>query len=179
MSIKRSNITIIDPDLDFFELYPNYKLGMEFKKFYTRDRTKNKQRSSKIMWFVVLTRDPSSIFYNLPQEEKDQVVGEDYMGDKDFYKKNKEELDLIIADYERLTLTPAKQHLLSWDKKIQERTEFINNTKYTLDNFDSLDKMASNTAKIFETLEKIKEDLSKEEADGTIKGGGAASLNDD
>lgn len=171
-------INIIDPDLYFWDVYPEFKLAMEFKKLFTRDRTKEKNRSSKVMWFIVLTRDPSSKFYNLPQDEKNAVVGEDYMGDPKFYEKNKETLDPLIEDYIKLALSPAKRHLINWDKKIQERTEFINNTKYSLDNFEDLDKMASNTAKIYDTLKKIKEDLSKEEGEGNLKGGGTASLND-
>lgn len=171
-------ITDFDTSHSFWETYPDMKLALSFKRFYERDKTKDKNRTSRFMWFIALTRHPNSKYYNLPEDEKYAVIGEDYMGDKRFYQKNKEDLDILIQDFEKLTLSPARRHLMEWNSKIHERSKFLKEIPYTLDTFEDVDKMAFNTAKIYDTLKRINEDLSKEEGSGNVKGGGVASLND-
>jgi len=130
------------------------------------------------MWYVALAVDPNSRYYNLPIEEKHNVLGLDYMDDETYYKKQQKRLDPVIEDYKTLILTPAQRHLLEWDRKIDERSNFINSLPYNLDTYEDLDKMMANTQKVYDILKKIKEDLAKEEGDGYGKGGQMKSLND-
>lgn len=171
-------IHTFDIEQNFWELYPDFKIALSFKDLYKRDKSRGKINSSKIMWFIVFTRDMNSKFYNLILDEKNAVIGEDYMGDINYYENNKQELDILINDYIKLIYSPSRKHLLDWDIKILERSEFIASQKYSIDNYEDLDKMAANTAKIYDTLKNIKEALSKEEGEGNLKGGGMNSLND-
>lgn len=165
-------------DDNFWELYPDAKLALSFKDLYKSDKSRNKESSSRVMWYVALTTDPSSRYYNLPIEEKHNVLGGDYMDDENYYSKNQKKLDQLILDYQLTKLTPAQRHLIEWDKKIDERSKFIASLPYDIQTYEDLDKMMASTQRIYDILKKIKEDLSKEEGDGQGKGGSMRSLND-
>src|SRR5690606_25229769 len=169
---------IFNTDENFWELYPEFKLALSFKDLYKSDKSRNKESSSRVMWYVALTTDPGSRYYNLPIEEKHLVLGLDYMEDEKYYEKHQKKLDQLIEDYKMTILTPAQRHLLEWDKKIDERSKFINNLPYNLETYEDLDKMMAKTQKVYDILKKIKEDLSREEGDGQGKGGQQKSLND-
>lgn len=165
-------------DENFWTLHPDFKLALSFKSLYKSDKSRNKETSSKLMWYIALAYHITSRYYNLPDEEKSAVIGGDYMDDEQYYDKNKEKLIPLINDFKKISLSPAQRHLMEWDKKLNERSKFISSLEYNLDTFEDLDKMAVNTPKLYDTFKKIKEDLSKEEGEGTGKGGAIASLND-
>lgn len=172
-------ITNFDVDSNFWELYPDMKIALSFKEIYKSDKSRNKESSSKMMWFVALTTDLNSKFNNIPIEERYDVISTDYMEDEKYYPKNKKKLDLLIKDYEHLMDTPVERHLRQWETSLDDRTIFLSTVKYGLDTYEDLDKMAVNTAKVFQTFAKIKEDLAKEKAGGgDVKGGSRESLAD-
>lgn len=171
-------INTFDIEQNFWDIYPDFKVAMSFKDLYKQDKSRGKVNSSKLMWFLVYTRDFNSKFYNLPQHEKDAIIGDDYMKDSNFYENNKKELDVLIADYYKLQFSPSRKHLIDWDKKILERSEFIATQRYSFETYEDLDKMAINTNKIYDTLKALNEQLNKEEGSGSLKGGAVSSLND-
>lgn len=166
-------------DINFWELYPDLKIYKSFKKLHKSDKSRGKESSSKIMWFVSLTTSMGSKYYNVPLEERYEIIEEDYMEDKDFRKKYKDKLPELIQDFQKLEDTPVDRHLRQWDASLDDRTNFLSTMKYTLDTYEDLDKMAANTSKVFDTLKKIKDDKAKELAGGgSAKGGGQESLSD-
>ena len=172
-------ITVFDTDLNFWEANPQFKIALSFKDLYKKDRSKNKKESSLMMWFIALTTDIASTFYNLPEEERYEVIGEDYMDNINYYKNNTTTLKPLIDDYIRCSTTVIDRHLLQWDRSLEDRTKFLASVKYDLENFDKLDKMNANTAGVFNNLKKIKDDLAKDESgSGDTKGGYKESLND-
>ena len=172
-------ITIFDSEQNFWEVNPQFKTALSFKEYYKKDKSRGKKDSSVVMWFIAYTHDIGSLFYNLPINERYEVIGEDYSGDIDFYKKNQTILDTLINDYIKLTTTAIDRHLLEWDERLEDRTRFLATTKYDLENFDKLDKMNANTISVFKNLDTIKESLAKQESGtGDTKGGFKESLND-
>lgn len=171
-------VQIFDIEQSFWDMYPDFKIAMSFKNLYKKDKSRGKVNSSKIMWFIAYTRDMNSKFYNLPQEEKDAIIGEDFLRNKNFYEDNKGELDVLIEDYLKLMYTPSRRHLMDWDRKLIERSNLIGNIPYSLDNYEELDKMAANTPKIYKAIADLKAELDKEEGSGTLKGGAMESLSD-
>lgn len=171
-------INHFDTSENFWELYPDFKDALSFKRLYKSDKSRNKESSSRIMWYVAYTTDINSKYYKLPENEKHAIIGGDYMGDEQYYEKNKERIQPIIDDYIKINFTAAQRQLRDWEIKMDERAEFIKKMPYNIDTYEDLDKMAANTAKLFDTFKKIKEDISKEEGDGVGKGGAIASLND-
>lgn len=172
-------IPIFDSEQNFWELNPQFKTALSFKEFYKKDKSRGKKDSSITMWFIAYTQDIGSLFYNLPIQERYEVIGEDYSNDINYYKKNITILEPLIDDYNKLTTTAIDRHLLEWDARLEDRTRFLATTKYDLDNFEKLDKMNANTLGVFKNLDKIKEDLSKQESgSGDTKGNFIESLND-
>lgn len=171
-------IDIFDIEQNFWDIYPDFKIALSFKELYKSDKSRGKANSSKLMWFVAFTTDNKSKFYKLTLNERYEVIGEDYMGNPNFYEDNKEVLDKLIADYTRLKFSAAEKQLIDWEKKLDERREFINSQPYNFETFENLDKMAANTSKIYDELFKIKDRMSKEDGEGTAKGGQMTSLND-
>lgn len=171
-------IQIFDIEQNFWDLYPDFKIALSFKDLYKQDKSRGREKSSKLMWFVAYTTDLNSKFYNLDQESRFETIGEDYMKDIDFYQNNKKELDVLIEDYVKLNFSSAQKQLRAWEIKSDERAKFISTIPYNLENYEDLDKMAINTSKIYNELKNIKELLSKEDGEGSMKGGGVASLND-
>src|SRR5690606_8196713 len=94
-------------DTNFWDLYPDLKIALSFNTIYKSDKSSNKASSSKMMWFVALTTDLNSKYINIPKEERYEIIGEDFMGDIKYYKSNKVKLDMLIADFEKLSDTPV------------------------------------------------------------------------
>lgn len=168
-------------DNNFWDLYPEFKVIEPFKNKYKTDKSKAKKDSSTFMWFIAFCYSKISKFRNLATDGVDgkhYVVGLDYCGDNNFYNNNKEDLDEAIEKFINIQYTSAERHLKTWDDLLDKRTAFLKEQDYDLDTYDDLDKMAVGTAKVYETIKKIKEELSKEEGSGIAKGGSVPSLND-
>lgn len=172
-------INNFDVTQNFWDLYPDFKIALSFKEIYKSDKSRNKESSSKLMWFVALTTDLNSKYYRMPQDDRFNLIAEDYMEDIKYYKSNKIKIDKLIEDYIMLEFSAAQRQLREWDIKQDERSAFIATLKYSLDTYEDLDKMAVNTKKIYDTFKTIKDDLAKEESgEGTGKAGAKKSLND-
>jgi hypothetical protein len=170
-------VTVFDVDQNFWEANPQFKVA--FKALYKADRSRGKKDSSNQMWFVAFTHDQGSIYYNLPVDEKYNLIGEDFLGDINYYSKQRHILDDLIKQYVGLTMTASERHLDQWRISLDDRTNFLSTVKYDLENFDKLDKMAANTKAVFDTFKRIQEDIIKEQSGGgDAKGGYKESLND-
>jgi hypothetical protein len=168
-----SIINNIDPKYNFWEIYPDLSIIEEFKKIQ-----KDYKKSSDIMWFIVLCFDLDSKYINLPIEERTELLSKDYLKDKDWYRNNHTLIADAVKMYENLTDTTSRRQLRQLKETMEKRTKFLRETEYDLDNFEKLDKMASNTANLFKVLEAIEKQLSKEEGIGATKGGHELSLAD-
>lgn len=168
-----SIIKLIDPEFDFWKLYPEFTKIEEFKQL--RKEFKN---SSDVMWFIVNCFDLNSKFINLPLEDRVQIVGKDYLGDSSFYQTNRVKLDSLIELYEKMNDTPIQRHMRQWTETLEKRTKFLRECEYDLDNFDKLDKMATGTTALLVAFEKIKKSLEAEKGEGTTKGNAIPSLAD-
>lgn len=165
--------------MNFWEVYPDLKLALSFKQLYKSDKSRNKEVSSKKMWFVVLTNALNSRYINIPEKERYEVIGEDFMGDPKYFENNKDVLGVLIEDLRKLSETPSQRHLRQWVKTLEDRTTFLEEVEYDLTNYKSLDDMAANTAKLMDTFKKLQDMILKEEAGvGSVKGGGQESLAD-
>lgn len=169
-----SIIQTINPEYNFWEIYPELKGLEEFKEL----QKEYKSKASDVMWFIVLCFDIDSKFINIPLDERAELLGKDYLKNKNFYRENSKIIESSVLMYEKIIDTPAKRHLRQWLETLEKRTKFLKDTEYDLDNYDKLDKMAVGTAKIFDTFKVIQEQMSKEKGIGSTKGGHELSLAD-
>jgi hypothetical protein len=164
-------------DQNFWEVNSDYLLISEFKNLYDSDKSKNKTNSSKILWAIYFAYNPESKFYNIP--DKLNILAKDFIKDSKFkWTSVKEVVDL----YKSSVLSDAERALVTWGEIITMRDESLKllykqaiEAKDT-DELVKLDKMISNTPKLFEDYKKIKKDYEEEKV--TKKGKTIVSLSE-
>ena len=176
---------------NYWEVNPMHKEFGVFKIFYKKDKTKSKDKSSKILWAVAMLIDPneSNLLKNHPLKDKKRLIAEDYLEDADFNWEHPE-IEELKAFYLENCLSIAEKELIRYEEKLYERGEFISKTHYSMDYYDEetgrtkkgtadqLDKMFAASGKIFTEIENIKEKISKEDLDGQLKGGAEESASE-
>ena len=111
---------------------------------------------------------PVKEYYTLQQLTSNEAVNLYKDGSIDFFLLN--------------CTTQAERSLIEWDSKMQERSEFIRDTKYTLGTVNSkgyysggtatvIDAMLANTKKLYDQYRQVLEDLMKEKGKGRTYGG--------
>ena len=125
----------------------NPQLITIFNDVYEKDTSKQKERSSKIMWAIALLVDPNenNSYRNMIYEDKLELLAENYIKEKNF---SWVKYDDIIEKYKKYVLTKTEYALHVMERKLEERLKLLNDTKITLDNADLLDKLQLNMTKI-------------------------------
>jgi hypothetical protein len=160
-----------DTSISFWELYPQLKKMKEFKPIYVKDKTRGKLPSSSMMWAFAAYVDISKVntLRNETKESRLEIINEDFLGrgvNLDLVK-DKPQLDRMTS-----LLTPGKQRvLLNYLQKLEERSKFIEDTKYSLDTATTLDKLIGGTDILFDAISKIEANLDDEDSNATLKGG--------
>ena len=188
-------VEAFSPDTNFWIEHIQLAAVGPIKRLYEEDTSKKKEVSSKLMWCIVLIWDKNSNFYNLPEEGVDgkiQTIFEDYYGSTKAYESNKTIIESIKDFYLKLQQTSAERSLREIERKLEERSLFLNTTEYTLGVATEkgtwvggtaaiLDNMLANTKKIYDlyetTLKIVAAEQHKDE--GVAKGGGNLSLTDE
>jgi hypothetical protein len=149
----------------------------EFSKFYESDKSKNKEESSKVMWAIHYGFHPESKFFNLPN--KLDILAKDFLKNPKFKWTS---IQKLIDTFKSLVLSDVERALITWneimmmrDNSLKEMYKLAINQANT-DELVKLDKMLSNTPKMFEDYKKIKKDYDEEKV--TKKGKSIASLSD-
>ena len=161
----------------FWDEYPELKIPNAFNELYTKDKSKDKNKSSRIMWAIHLHSHPESKLYNLP--DKEEVIARDFIKEKDFKWETYSEL---LELYRNVVLTPAERALQNWDEIMSLRDKGVKEFyKEAIDAKDAdiilkLDKALAATPKMFDDYKRIKE--SYEEEKTKKKGTKISSLSD-
>lgn len=163
-----SIVKTFDEHQNFWKVNPQFKIMGPFKRLHDEDKTKDKNKSSKIMWAIAFRLDPSdhNIYRNLPDDDKMNYLKKDFLKDSKFQW---EDYDEEITFYKSMILTQAQKSLVSWNEILELRDKELKNWyKEALKTKDinlitELDKIVSLTAKFFADYRKIKEDFDKED----------------
>jgi hypothetical protein len=150
-------------EFSFWDLNRELLLIEQFNSLYTKDTTKNKEKSSKLMWAIYFAYNPESKFFNIP--DKLNILAKDLLKEPKF---NWESCKDVVALYKSSVLTDAERALVTWGEIITMRDESLK-TLYKAaiqqndtDELVKLDKMLANTPKLFEDYKKIKKDYEEE-----------------
>lgn len=167
-----------DRDINFWEANTLFKNLGKFKELYNKDKSEGKEESSKIMWAIALFCENSedNKLIRFPDNERKELIAEDYIGDKDFkWSKYQQYIDFFI----RSQYSTAERSLYIIRKKMEERDSFLNTVSYSMDNATEMDRIISNTDKLFSLLKKLEEEVLKEKSKGgNTKGGAKESASD-
>ena len=71
-------------DLNFWKLHPQLKVPLPFASILEEDKSKNKSKSSQIMWAIALLADPDSKFSNISYNTRKDMIAKDYLKDTKF-----------------------------------------------------------------------------------------------
>lgn len=182
-------------DLNYWELNPIIKTIKVFKSLFEKDKSKDKKDSSKLMWAIALVSDPNedNPWRTVNVEEKKKIIAEDFLEDKKFNWEKKEIVELLDTYY-TFCLSVSEQELLVYEEKLRQRGKFIKDTDYSLDYYeendkgkitlkrgtaDQLDKMVLNTGKLITQIQEIRESISREALQGSLKGGASESASEE
>jgi hypothetical protein len=150
-------IQIFEPTTDFWLANPGYKVP--FKDLV------NKKDSSKIMWCIALLVSDKSPYKEALEKDRKQLIETDYFKPK--WEDYKEEIKL----FESLNYSKVKRQLNNWQLKLEERDEFMAQTKYDENTYEMLDKMMASTDKMWKQYLSIMEEVNKEDNEGITRGG--------
>lgn len=172
----------IDTNSSFWKTFPELKFVPGLGELYTQDKSKNKQRSSKIMWAVYMCEMPSSKLYNRPNKYE-EVETRFMKGEKFTFADNEN----LVDSFRDSALSEAELAITDWNDLMKLRrsnlrrlyTESIVNKQP--DEIDTkslmeLDKMLAATPKLFDDYKKAKKDFEEELIHK--KGAAVASLSD-
>jgi len=165
------------PDQDFniknsyWKVHPSHIYV--FNEFYSNDKTKNKQYSSKVMWAIKYVYHRESPYYELPTQEKWDVVIDLLQLDTPTVKFKPSKHEDIIITYQNINYTKVERYLKMWEDELEDRLNFLKSIEYSTDTPVDLIKLKEdflkNTDRMMDSLTKAYSALEKEKALG--KGG--------
>lgn len=163
-----------DTNVNFWAVNPQLKLPESFALIYKSDKSKNKSKSSQIMWAIALLVDPDSKFANISYANRQKMIAKDYLRDEDF---DWDQYNEAVVFYERSLITPAKRQLMVWNKKMDEKTLYLDTLTYE-DNADTIEGLLKTNVKLFEDYERLLKLVDKENNEGSTKGGAEESASE-
>lgn len=166
-----------DTTKNFWILNPNFLIRDVYSNLHKKDKSKNKEESSKIMWAIALLvhQDPSNTFKNLSPKKKEELIIKEYLKDPKFkFSLYKEE----IKTFEEACSTPMRRQLTECHRFLDEKTELMKTMTLDLSNWEMLQEMIISNKDLHTAIKKIEEDLEKEGSDGTVKGNSLESASE-
>ncbi len=161
-------------ELSFWEVFPYMKEVGLFRKLYLADRSENKNKSSKTMWYLAMVKDIDSEFYSMSKSEQDDSLFDTLGLNVVKFVGSPEDLDILLNAFEDFIDTPLSADVRALESKMKERKLFIQNTPYTLDAYEEgfdgkqklvkgtapqLDKMVTDTKKLHEEIRSLRDAL--------------------
>ena len=159
---------MIDTNSNFWKSFPELKFVPVIGELYDKDKSKNKTKSSKIMWAVHMCETPDSKLYNRP-DKYDEVQNRFMKGENFKWSSNQ----LLLESFRDSALSDAERALTDWNELMNLRrtnlrrlyTELIVDKE--VDDIDTkalkeLDAMLAATPKLFDDYKKVKADFVEE-----------------
>jgi hypothetical protein len=169
-------VTSFAPDQDFWDNNPQLLLNQVFKDYYKSDKSRGKKDSSKVMWWIAFCYDldRDNKWRGQSQEEKHLHLGLQLLDEGDFFKKNVKWLEPLINAYIKMTDTAGKRQLRSFIRKLEEKTETMDEMHYR-DDPEAIEKMLLSNKNLYASLATIEKQLNEEDGEGTGRGGATPS----
>lgn len=176
ISLEKMKILSYDINDNFWDSYPELKNISPFKKFRLKDKKANRSLSSRLMWAFAAYVDMSekNPLSRLPNDEKIVIIEDDFISVKFDIELYAEQ----IIMFRKLLLSREHSALSNLIQKLDERTELIQKTKYSIENADKLDKLISNTKGLLQAIKEMEASIASGVSDGVVKGGRIESISE-
>jgi hypothetical protein len=150
----------------FWDVNPEFKFIAPFDAFYKS--SKEKKRTSMIMWAIFLLTDLKSPKIRLRKDEREEDIKKFFLEDENFsFEKYQDLLDA----YPKVVMTKIQRELKVWQDKIEERNKFLESVTYDMNTFEALDKMMKDSKAIWEAFGKIYKEYQEENIETRARGG--------
>ncbi len=166
-------VEIFDLESNFWKMNTHFLVPEVFRSFYDSDKSKGKEKSSKLMWAIALYTDFGSRFKQLSDSEKKELIEKDFYGEKIKW----ESYAHLIKGWE-LFKTVMQRQIDQFERIMKEKEEYLETLKYNAANAEILEKLVLSNAKLYETYEKLQSKLAEEGDGGIVKGGSLESLSE-
>ena len=159
-----------DPDKNFWECNPFFKVPKVFNELYTKDKSKDKNNSSQIMWAIALYTDSGSMYKDLTDDERRKYISDEYNID---FKKYQE-----LIDAWEVFKTPIEKQMEQWQRLMVQKNAMLKNLNLDINNWETIEEMVLSNAALYKAYEALKARLAQEEDSGTARGGQEESLSE-
>lgn len=141
----------------------------EFKAIWLRDLQKSKARALAELSYVYYLVNPNSPYANYSADKKRVILGEDMFSDPKY--KPDDRVQEAIKKYESMIITSLTRLLNAVTNKIDELTEFLNNTPVTADTLKDILTIIGKAAVLVTEVTAIKSAVEKEQKTrGKVRG---------
>jgi hypothetical protein len=158
-----------------------------FLDLYEEDVSKDKQISSLLGWTIINWYHPDSKWKNLREKEKYKYLYENqyqYSLDKldkitnidavkkyiDKYKYESDDWN-TSAQTAKIAFTDKTEKLLvDWESKLEKRNDFLSEIQYSIETYEMLDKMLSQTKKLWDEYLRVKKEVMTSGEGGSVEG---------
>lgn len=151
----------ININKNFWEVNPECK--------YVFHYIEHNESTSKLMWAYTLFYHPKSSFYEMSVSERLDSV-QRFLENPEWHPEYTEESVRLSKDFEIKCLTKIQRNVLIWGKKLDERTEFVDSTEYNATSVDMIEKLMTNTKKVFDAYKEALAEMEKEDSSVTFGG---------
>lgn len=170
-------IQVFNLATNFWTSNPGVRFLPFFKELHDNDETENKEKSSKAMWGAVtyLLENKINTYYRMSKSQRLSQIKKNI--DPDFRISRKYYKD-ILKHVEFELISKMQRRINKLWQKLEERDKLLDETEYTLDNAELLDKLILNMTKLNGALTMLEEQLAKSEKTGRNKGDYRESLSE-
>ena len=155
---------------DFFEVNPQFEIS------FKRVREVYPDNYSKLMWAICLLLHPKSIYKNLDESTRKRIILREYLDVDETSSQIWDDLSLEIELFKDLILTKKEKFLIEWERKLDERQNFISSLPYNANTYELLDKMMGVTDKMWKQYLSCLKDVEEESSKmSNIEGGAIES----
>jgi len=155
---------------NFWDLNPLMINVDPFRQLYSKDKSKNKEVSSKHMWCIVWMSDPDeevNKYYRVPLEERLEICKN---FNKDFSLTDKL-IEPCLEKYPYLCLSADELAYKQQKDQLIEISKFLSQQEISFDTVESIIKLKSMLPKIYADFEKVEKLFIKTKSENRIHGG--------
>ena len=155
---------------NFWDLNPHMIYVAPFADLYTRDKSKDKEQSSKDMWCIFWLSDPDeeiNKYYRLP---KDQLLDTCKSFNPNFDPTDPD-IEDCLNRYPYLCLSADELAYKQQKDQLIEISRFLATQEISFDNIETLIKLKSQLPKIYQDFDKVEKNFVKVKQQSRVHGG--------
>jgi len=164
------------PEADFWELFPVQKTIGLTKALYKADRSKGKNKSSKVMWWIVLAKDVDSDLYSFSYEEQKETLDIDIIDAEAVCEDLKIDMEALMEFFVKCADTVITGSIRRIEAKYNEKVDYFMALDYDKANAKFIDSSIISADVIASQIQNMRAKYIAEQ--DTLYGGGTTGGNE-